>query len=62
MNVRHRPAKKKAAYQQSIRINISLPPLLDERKDEVCRKYAMGSFSDYIQARMRRDLGIELLA
>ncbi len=52
----------KAGYKTSVRINLSLPPSLDERKEEICRKYAMPTFSDYVQARMRKDLGIELAA
>lgn len=54
--------KRKASYKQSIRINISLPPGLDDRKSEVCLKFLMPTFSDYVQARMRRDLGIDLAA
>ena len=57
-----RKGMRKAGYQQSIRINISLPPALDQRKQELCQKFAMASFSDWVQAHMRKDLGIELAA
>lgn len=62
MKIPARKPHRKAGYQQSVRINISLPPSLDQRKNEVCSKYSLATFSDYVQARMRRDLGIDLAA
>lgn len=54
------PPRRKNSYHQSVRINLSLPAALDERKTELCLKFSMPTFSDYVQARMRRDLGIDL--
>jgi hypothetical protein len=52
--------RRKAGYQQSVRINISLPPTLDARKGEVCAKFSFSTFSDWVQAHLRKDLGIEI--
>lgn len=60
--VRRPVAARKASYEQSVRINISLPPGLDQRKQELCVKFSFPSFSDYVQARIRKDLGIDLAA
>lgn len=46
--------RNKKEYQVAVRINISLPPGLDNRKGELLRKYELPDFSSYIQARMRR--------
>jgi hypothetical protein len=54
--------RTKKDYQQAVRINISLPPTLDGRKGELLLKFGLTDFSSYIQARMRKDLGIELAA
>lgn len=54
--------RTKKEYHQAVRVNISLPPGLDDRKSELLRKFALPDFSSYIQARMRKDLGIELPA
>lgn len=54
--------RRKAGYTRSVRLNISLPPLLVGRKDELLRKFGLPDFSGYIQARMRKDLGLELVA
>lgn len=53
---------RKKDYSKSVRLNISLPPLLDDRKAEVVTKYGLSDFSGYVQARMRKDLGLELAA
>ena len=54
--------RTKKNYNQSVRLNISVPPALDDRKGELLRKFGFADFSGYIQARMRKDLGIELSA
>lgn len=55
-----RRALHKAEYQRCVRVNISLPPELDGRKNELCRKFAMPGFSDWVQAEMRRALGLDI--
>lgn len=54
--------QQKANYNKAVRINISLPPVLDDRKTEVLRKFGFTDFSSYIQARLRKDLGLEFTA
>lgn len=39
--------------------NISLPPELDRQVGAVLIKYGYGSFSDYVQAHIRKDAGLE---
>jgi Arc/MetJ-type ribon-helix-helix transcriptional regulator len=56
------PRPRKRGSQHAVRRNISLPPELDRIAEAVASKYAFGSFSDYIQARMRKDWGIDLPA
>ena len=53
------PKRNKPAYCKSVRLNISLPPALDSRKNEVLVKFGFTDFSGYIQARLRKDLGLE---
>lgn len=53
-------SRRKKDYTKSVRLNISLPPGLDNRKSEVVLKFGFSDFSGYIQARMRKDLGLEL--
>ena len=53
---------RKAGYAKCVRLNISIDPALDSRKEELIRKFALSDFSGYIQARMRKDLGLELVA
>jgi len=57
-----KPIRRKAEYNKSVRLNISLPPCLDARKNEVLQKFGFSDFSGYIQARLRKDLGIEFSA
>jgi hypothetical protein len=57
-----RSTSRKPSYNRSVRLNISLPPLLDSRKAEIVQRFGFPDFSGYIQARMRKDLGIELTA
>jgi hypothetical protein len=53
---------KKKEYDCAVRRNISLPPSLDRIADQIAAKYSFSSFSDYVQARLRKDAGIELAA
>jgi hypothetical protein len=53
---------RKRASQRSVRRNISLPPQLDSQAELLAQRFAFPSFSDYIQARMRKDLGLDLAA
>jgi len=46
--------------ERAVRRNISLPPELDRLADSIASKYAFPSFSDYVQARLRKDAGLEL--
>lgn len=59
-NASNGPTRRKMEYEHAVRIHISLPPVLDGRKNELCRKFGYGSFSDYVQAKMRTDLSLEL--
>ncbi len=52
----------KRQSQKAVRRNISLPPQLDAMADSIATKFAFGNFSDYVQARLRKDAGIELVA
>jgi len=52
----------KRMSQRAVRRNISLPPQLDMMAETLAQKFAFASFSDYVQARMRKDAGIELAA
>lgn len=52
----------KRPSQKCVRRNVSLPPKLDQEADSLARKYAFATFSDYVQARMRKDLGLDLVA
>jgi Arc/MetJ-type ribon-helix-helix transcriptional regulator len=52
----------KRPSERCVRRNVSLPPKLDVEADALARKFAFATFSDYVQARMRKDLGLELVA
>lgn len=60
MTTIEKPRLGKRASECAVRRNISLPPELDRLAEAVTRKYCFASFSDYIQARLRKDAGIEL--
>jgi hypothetical protein len=55
-------ARRRQAYANSVRVNISLPPKLHERVPELLTKHGFSGLSDYYQARMRKDLGMDLVA
>lgn len=57
-----KPKAVKRSSMRAVRRNISLPPQLDQIADQVAARFAFGSFSDYVQARIRKDAGIELAA
>lgn len=50
--------RMKPHYDRAIKVHISLPPTLDGRKNELCRKLGFSSFSHYIQSKMRADLSL----
>jgi Arc/MetJ-type ribon-helix-helix transcriptional regulator len=52
--------KRKQSYEQALPVNITLPPILHAEIENVCRKYAFSSFSDYVRARIRKDVGMDL--
>lgn len=54
--------KTKRASQRAVRRNISMPPQLDQIADAIAAKFAFASFSDYVQARLRKDAGLDLAA
>lgn len=64
LNIQRKPHQKarKRGSEKAVRRNISLPPELDRMADQIAAKYAYSSFSDYVQARLRKDAGIELAA
>lgn len=62
MKQRNRLKKRRPAFGQAVRINISLPPALLQRAPELLVKYGFNGLSDYYQARMRKDLGLDLVA
>jgi hypothetical protein len=51
---------RKRESERVIRRNICLPPELDRRSGAVLAKFGFSSFSDYVQARLRKDSGLEL--
>lgn len=53
------PISRKAEYKKAVRLNITLPPVLDGRKNELLLKFGISDFSSYVQARMRKDLGLD---
>jgi len=48
---------RKRISQKATRRNISLPPALDAVAETVALKYGFATFSDYVQARIRKDHG-----
>lgn len=54
--------RRKSRYHTSVRINVSLPIGLHSRVPELLNRYGFVGLSDYYQARMRKDLGLELTA
>lgn len=55
-------SRYKRSSQKAVRRNISLPPQLDRLAEAVANKFGFGTFSDYVQARLRKDAGMELPA
>lgn len=53
-------ARAKPAYARAVRINVSIPITLHARVPELLNRFGYGGLSDYYQARMRKDLGLEL--
>lgn len=54
--------RTKRSYEKAVRVNITLPPLLHQESDALLKKYKFTCLSEYFQARMRRDLGLDLAA
>jgi hypothetical protein len=62
MKQQSRIKRRHSVVTQSVRINISLPPVLVQRTPELLNKYGFTGLSDYYQARMRKDLGLDLVS
>lgn len=52
---------KKPAHLKCVRINITLPPVLLDASTGVFRKHGFAGLSDYVQARLRKDAGLDLV-
>jgi hypothetical protein len=53
---------RKARYKRAVRTTITLPPALFEASREVIHKRGFVGLSDYVQARLRADAGLDLAA
>jgi hypothetical protein len=52
--------KTKRRHEKAVRVNITIQPLLFNASEELVKKYGFNGLSDYIQARIRQDAGLEL--
>lgn len=57
VNVKHRAKTKRGRV---VPINLTLPPLLYQKLDELVLRHGFSGPSDYFQARIRADAGLSL--
>ena len=62
LNMRRRTKSKKHDYDKAVRINLTIHPSLHSEMGTLLRKFKFAGPSEYIQARMRKDLGLDLAA
>jgi hypothetical protein len=53
---------RKPRHLRSVRVSITLAPALIAAAEAIVRQHQYNGISDYIQARIRHDAGIELAA
>ena len=51
--------KSKRLHQRAVRTTVTLPPALFDASREIILRYGYTGLSDYLQARIRRDSGME---
>ncbi len=54
--------KFKRENEKSVRVNITVPPALMSVVPDIIKKHGFSCFADYIQARIRKDAGLEIAA
>lgn len=52
--------KRKRASDRAVRFNVTMPPSLAQEMEKIRRQYGFAGPSDYLQARVRKDAGLEL--
>lgn len=53
---------RKKDYQRAVRVNITVPPQLMDVVPVILRKHGFSCFADYVQSRIRKDGGLEIVA
>lgn len=53
---------RKRRYQRAVRFNVTLPPSLVPRLERLILRHSFNGPSDYLQARIRKDTGLDLKA